>query len=212
VLGGFWGPLIKESKTMIVGAKYWNDRSRYYVQTNNPTEEILRKEDGAGYLESCGGSSAVNCIAALGVNAEIKCPGGFVLQADEVAVDYFNDPRNYDKFRKIRPGVDPASYMGNRIPQYYPLMAKEVFGVKAEYFDNLTWGKLEQWLSMRDAAQICLKEPGHFLAVVAKDMLTDEVIYHDSWPARVGGDGFCKRMRKDEFVANVKNFCIVYYE
>ncbi|MFA5335689.1 MAG: hypothetical protein WC324_02090 [Candidatus Omnitrophota bacterium] len=199
-------------KDVIVGAKYWNDRSRYYVQTNNPTEEMLRKEDGKGFLESCGGSSSANCIASLGFDVEIKCPGGFVLQADEVAVDFFNDPRNYEKLRRLRPGIDPSAIQGNRIPQYYPLMAKEVFGVKAEYFESLTWNKLEQWLALGSAVQICLKEPGHFLAVVAKDLVTDEIVFHDSWPARVGGDGFSKRMGKSEFDTNVKNFCIVYWK
>ncbi|MFA5379025.1 MAG: hypothetical protein WC455_24940 [Dehalococcoidia bacterium] len=196
---------------MIVGAKYWNDRTRYHIQTNNPTEEQLRKEDGEGFLESCGGSSAANCCAAIGKNIEIKCPGGFILQADEVATDFFNDPRNYPAFRKIRPGIDPAAIQGNRIPQYYPLMAKEVFNTRAEYYETLSWYKLEQWLLLKTAVQICLQKPGHFLAAVAKDTVTDEVLYHDSWPARVGGDGFCRRMGHGEFLQNVKNFCIVYW-
>jgi hypothetical protein len=197
---------------MIVGAKHWNDRDCYHIQTNNPTEEQLRKAELEHFLETCGGSAGVNCCCAIKGNIEIECPGGFILQNDEVAADYLNDKRNYGKFRRIRPEINPEAIQGNRIPQYYPAMAKDVFGVKAEYLDSLTWGKLEQWLSMRNTVQICLKSPGHYLAAVAKDMLTDEVIYHDSWPARVGGDGFCKRMAKEEFVDNVKNFCIVYYE
>lgn len=197
---------------VIVGAKYWNDRDCFHVQTNNPTEEQLRKEDGKGFLESCGGSAGANCSCAILGKVEITCPGGFVLQNDEVATDFLNDTRNYPRFRKIRPGVDPYAIPGNRIPQYYPLMAKEVFGVKAEYFESLTWSKLEQWLALGSAVQICLENPGHYLAVVAKDLVTDEIIFHDSWPARVGGDGFSKRMSKSEFDTNVKNFCIVYWK
>jgi hypothetical protein len=33
---------------MIKGVKFWNDRDRYYTQTNNPTEEILRKRSDGG--------------------------------------------------------------------------------------------------------------------------------------------------------------------
>jgi len=41
---------------MIAGAKFWNDRNRYYIQSNNPTEEILRKRSDGAWLVSCGSS------------------------------------------------------------------------------------------------------------------------------------------------------------
>jgi hypothetical protein len=196
---------------MIDGAKYWNDRTCYHVQTNNPTEEQLRKAKLASFLETCGGSAAANCCCAIRGNIEIKCPGGFILQNDEVAADYLNDKRNYDKFRGIRPDLNPEKIQGNRVPQYYPVMAREVFKVRAEYFDRLFLPAIAKYLASGAAIQICLQKPGHYLAVVARDAVTDELIYHDSWPARVGGDGFCKRMGRPEFLQNTKPFCVVYW-
>lgn len=196
---------------MIRGAKFWNDRSCYHIQTNNPTEEQLRKEDGAGFLETCGGSAAANCVCALRGDIQIRCPGGFILQNDEVVADYLNDPRNYPRFRQIRPGLDPTAIQGNRVPQYYPLMAQEVFGVKAGYVESLSLSGVKQFIESGAAVQICLQKPGHYLAAVAYDPVTEDIIYHDSWPARVGGDGFCKRMAHSEFLQNVKPFCVVYF-
>ena len=60
---------------MVIGLKKWNIKDTYFIQTNNPTEEILRKEDGKGFLETCGPTAAVNCLSARGNNIEIICPG-----------------------------------------------------------------------------------------------------------------------------------------
>lgn len=191
-------------------AQYWNDRSRYYTQTNNPTEEQLRKEDGQGWLETCGPTSAVNCLSALGYNLIIKCPGLYIPQPEEVLSDYLNDPANYPKLRKVRPNLDPVSIPGGRVPQYYPLAVFEVFGAKGEYIDNLSWSMLRGVLSIGSSVQICLKNPGHYLAVVHYDSASDSIVYNDSWPARVGGNGFNCKMNKTEFDSNVKPFAVVY--
>jgi len=195
---------------MIRGARYWNDRTRYCVQTNNPTEEQLRKHGTGSWLETCGPTAAVNCLGALGVNLAIVTPGGYVPQPEEVLADWFNDPANYQILRAARPDVDPAATPSNRVPQDYPPAVRAVFGAQGEYSESATWAHVAGWLKEGAAVQICLASPGHYLAAVAYGELTDELLYHDSWPARVGGDGFCKRMKSDEYLRSVKNFCIVY--
>lgn len=192
---------------MVVGAKFWNDSSRYYVQTNNPTETILSKIKGGSFLESCGPSAMVNCIASLGHPIEIVCPGEYKPQPEEVAMDFFNDPRNNTKLYAIRTGV--AQFPGNRIPQYYPLAAREVFGVKAEF----RWGSATDVVAeLRGgfSVQVCLKNPGHFLAVVAYDEETRELIYNDSWPDRVGGNGFNVRMSLQAAADELQSYLITY--
>ena len=80
---------------MITGAVYWNDPNKWYVQTNNPSEELLRKINKKDFLETCGPSAGVNCAAVHGFDLEIKCPGKYKPQPEEVLSDWFNDPRNY---------------------------------------------------------------------------------------------------------------------
>jgi hypothetical protein len=59
---------------MVRGVRFWNNRDCYYTQTNNPTEEILRKRSDGNWLVSCGPSAAVTCVAAMGFNARCECP------------------------------------------------------------------------------------------------------------------------------------------
>jgi hypothetical protein len=192
---------------MISGAKFYDDRERYYIQTNNPTEVILSKIKGSEFLESCGPSAMVNCIAPMGYPVEITCPGRYKPQPEEVAMDFFNDPRNNQKLYAIRTGV--ANFPGNRIPQYYPLAAKEVFNVKAVF----KWGDPSDAIAplmVGQSVQMCLRNPGHFLAFVAYDDETQEFIYNDSWPARVGGNGFNVRMPLQAARDELQSYMIIY--
>ena len=118
---------------MIKGVKHWNDRNYYYIQTNNPTEEILRKKGVKKYLESCGNTSSVNVIASMDYNVDIKSPGKYLLPADQALGDFLNDPSNYSEFEKIRTDINPIDYLGNEIHQYYPYAVKQLFNVKAEF-------------------------------------------------------------------------------
>jgi len=197
-------------------AKYSTDRSRLHIQTNNPTEEQLRKdelEEGGevkGWLETCGPTAMVNCLDALGVDIEITTPGGYKPQPEEVAADYFNDPANYAKFRKIRNDLGFDRVQGNRIPNLYPLAAKELFATEALVFLMRSWNEIVADLIAGYADQLCLKEPGHFIAAVDYDPTTGEIIYNDSHPARTGTDGFRLRMGLAEYEANVQACVIVY--
>lgn len=195
---------------MIRGAPHWSDRSRYFTQVNNPTDEQLRKTGARAYLETCGPTTAVNCLAAIGAPIDIRCPGPYRPQPEEVLADFFNDPRNYEALRAERNNLDPASLPGNRVPQYYPLGVREVFGARCEFRWGAKWLEIVDELVRGNPVQLCLKSPGHYLAAVAYDDLTDEIVYHDPWPARVGGDGFACRMARPEFEASLQPFIVVY--
>ena len=167
---------------MIRGLKYWNDKSTYYTQTNHPTEELLRKEDGKGYLETCGPTSAVNILAARGDDIVIKTPGSYKPQPEEILTDWFNDPRNYAHMQALRDGVDPAVYMGNEIPQYYPAAIMAVFGVRAFFYWGSDWDHVTMALSLQRGVMLALKKPGHFIAAVAYREIEKAIIYRDPWP------------------------------
>jgi hypothetical protein len=121
---------------MIKGVQFWNDRDCYYTQTNNPTEEILRKRSDGSWLVSCGPSAAVTCVAAMGFNVCCGCPGDYVPQSEEVLMDFFNDPRNYAALKAARPDTPPDVWHGNEVPQFYPAAVKAVFGAAARF----EWG------------------------------------------------------------------------
>ena len=66
-------------------------------------------------------------------------------------------------------------------------------------------------LRNRCEVQLCFKNPGHFIAYVTYDEDTDETIYNDPWPDRFpDGNGFTRRMIKQEYDSNVKGFAIIY--
>lgn len=196
---------------MIHGAKHWNDLSRYYVQTNNPTEEILRKRSDGNWLVSCGPSAAVGCLAAMGHPISIKCPGRYQPQPEETLMDYFNDPRKYKNLQRARPEINPAEWHGNEIPQFYTIAVPEVFGVDADFRWCNSINKVATELFKGHAVQLNLETPGHYIAAVAWDDQTREIIFNDPWPVRFPNkDGFNRRMSEEEFRTNTKPFIIVY--
>jgi hypothetical protein len=197
---------------MIAGARLWNDRLSYYSQTNNPTEEILRLRGGRGWLETCGPTAAVNCLAALGVNVNIICPGGWVPQPEEILMDFLTDPRNYGDFRNL--GADPAAAPGNEQAVLYPFAVARVFGARAEFLSTKPqFGVLIDILKAGHTLQLCLVSPGHFIAAVAFDDEAGVIIFNDPWPGRDPawkGDGFNRRMNASGYESNVKDFAVLY--
>tara|TARA_Y100000310_G_scaffold269827_1_gene283297 strand:- start:9497 stop:10099 length:603 start_codon:yes stop_codon:yes gene_type:complete len=195
----------------MIGLIYWNDESTYYTQTNNPSEELLRKEDGEDFLETCGPTAAVNILAAAGYRVDIECPGTYRPQPEEVLTDWFNDPRNYGTMLTARDGVDPSLYMGNEIPQYYPAAIRDVFAVAARFFWGVSVDDVISALANRCGVMICLEKPGHYIAVVAYDPDTREIVYRDPWPgnpwpeAYRGQSGFNRRISGTE---NIKGYRI----
>lgn len=197
---------------MIHGAPFWNDRGRiFFSQENNPTEQLLKKRKNKGWLESCGPTAAVSCLAALDYDLNVCCPGSYKPQPEEILMDFFNDPRNYAAFEKIRRDTDPISFPGNRIPQWYPHAVKEVFGAVGDFVFTNEIGVTISALKKAHAVMLCLIEPSHFIAAVAYDDETKEIIYNDSWPSRWSdGNGFNRRMNEEDFEKNVKNYVIIY--
>ena len=198
---------------MIRGVKFWNEREFYYTQVNNPTEEVLRKRSDGGWLVSCGPSAATGCIAAMGFDVEVRTPGAYRPQSEEVLMDFFNDPRNYAALRAARPDTPPEVWHGNEVPQFYPVAVKEVFGVKANFEWGAEFEKVAAHLRSGRAVQLCLIKPGHYIAAVAFDEEAREIIYNDPWPGRFrDGNGFNRRMGEAEFRCNVKPYLIVFGE
>jgi hypothetical protein len=196
---------------MVKGVQFWNDRDCYYTQTNNPTEEILRKRSDGNWLVSCGPSAAVTCVAALGLDVDIRCPGRYRPQGEEVLMDFFNDPRNYAALKQERPDTPPEVWHGNEVPQFYPVAVKAVFDAPARFEWGADFDTIAAELQSGKAVQLCLVKPGHYIAAVAYDDEKQEIIYNDPWPGRFeDGNGFNRRMGRDECKANVKPFFIVY--
>ena len=196
---------------MIVGAKYWNDRSRYYTQTNNSIEGLLKKMGGQHWLETCGPTTAVMCLDMLGYDVTAKVPGRYTPQAEDILTLAMNDPRHEATIRQIRRGV--GMYPGNRVPQYYPWAVELVFGARAQFDIALSWLELVDHLIKGRAAQICRKDPGHYLAAVAYDNVERQVIYHDPWPeGNEDRRGFSRRLPEPEWIERFNHWAVIYEE
>jgi len=199
---------------MISGTKNWENRDYYYSQENNPTEHMLkcRLPGGKGWLETCGPTAAVISMASMGRPVEIRTPGGYRAQPEEILTDYLTDPTNFKKLRMLFSDVDPAKIPGNEVAEWYPVAVGEVFGNKCEFAGAMDWVNVSTHLSSGRAVQVCLINPGHFVSLVAVDLTQSEFIYHDPWPGRwPDGDGFCRRMTRREFETNTKGKTLVYW-
>jgi len=187
---------------MIEGALYHDDRTRYCIQTNNPTEQILRKRREADWLESCGPTAAVNCLSALGHNVAVLCPGAWQPQPEEILLDWFHDPRNARFVGSVE--------MPNRVLSLYVPAVEAVFGIQTIVVP-LRLDALREYLETNHAVQLLLKQPGHYIAAVAWDSETEEILYWDSWPDRFADkDGFNKRMSSREYQVNTHPTGVLY--
>lgn len=197
---------------MITGAKFWDDREHYYSQSNNPFETLTRKRKSSSYLESCGPTAAVMCLAVLGYTIDIFCPGSYSPQPEEVLLDYFNDPRNADRLQAERADISVDQIPPNRVPQFYPLAVREVFGAVG-HFAYVSGFEIRRHLDMGRAIQVLTLAPSHYVAIVAYDSEKAQVIANDPWPeGRVDGNGFNIRIGIDELKSRIEPFAIVYEE
>ena len=200
---------------MISGTRYWQDRSRFdFSQTDNAIEATLRRYGGRVSAISCGPTAAVNCLAAIGHPILTSTYGGWSPQPADVLALWFHDERNWPQLAVIRDATDPREtvYSPNEVPQYYPLAARAVFGADASFEWLNRWDSVRSRIITGQAIQLCTTSPGHYIAVVAYDRDTDELIYHDSYPQRFrdGGDGFARRMSHEQYRTDVQPFAVVY--
>lgn len=204
-------------------AKYWNDKNAYYAQNNNALETLLKKTlhetavandfdiTEFAHLEFCGPTAAVNCIAARVPLKDLVFPGGFVPQPEDLLAMYFHDPRNQSAFQRIAPQFNFNEVLANRCPSLYPHAVKAVFGLDAKFLSSRpAIGQLKENLLAGNTVQVCLKKPGHFIAIVNFDTVTNEIVYNDPFDGRGGVKGFNRRMSVTEYNDNVKDYAIVY--
>jgi hypothetical protein len=196
---------------MIDGVKYWDDPERYYSQKNNSVEKMLSS------LETCGPTSAIMALDSMGFNLKIKAPGLWKVQPEDFLTLYLNDPRNAEKLQGQREDIDPRNYMGNRIPQYYPIAIQEVFGAKATFEWGASFPKVVTFLQKGNAVMLCLKDPGHFICAVAYNRVDETIIYHDPWPDNKWPErhrktpGFGRTLAESDF-ENVQGFIVWFGE
>jgi hypothetical protein len=113
--------------------------------------------------------------------------------------------------RKVRGDVDPATIMGNEVPQWYEAAIPAVFWVRAKFFMGLSQDDIKLALSQGRGILATLIKPGHYIAIVGHDTDTQEVIYHDPWPGNrwplryADKPGRCRRLTVEE-QANLKPY------
>jgi hypothetical protein len=196
---------------MLITLPRYDNPEAYYSQTNNVVETILQKTKANRTLETCGPTAAVIVLDALAKLPEIKTPGGWLPQPEDVLACWFNDPRNYTEMRKIRPEIDPADIMGNEVPQWYEPAIQAVFGVRAVFCWGISAQIIRNVLESGTGILATLKKPGHYIAIVGYDTDTGEVIYHDPWPGNpwparyAGKPGRLRHLRLEE-ISNLQPF------
>jgi hypothetical protein len=189
---------------MIKGTKCWDDRKTFSIQTNNSVENLLRLWSGKekGFLESCGPTAAINVLESMGHPVAIMSPAMAMIQPEDFLTIWMNDPKNTTGFDATAPV--------NEYPRAYPNAITKAFGRTCRYLEGQSFEWISSMVSSGTGAMICMRNPGHFLAVVAFDNLTNELIYRDPWPNRTNTDGFNLRMGKKEFDTNVKPYVVVF--
>jgi len=195
---------------MLITLPRWDDPDAYYSQTNNVVETILAKTKADRKLETCGPTAAVILVDSIG-----KLPGMYrrprpaimatwMVQPEDALACWFNDTDNYEAMRKVRGDIDPASIMGNEVPQWYEAAIPAVFGVKAKFVHGIYRTTISLALSKGRGILATLNTPGHYIAIIGYDTDTHEVIYHDPWPGNAwpvryaGKPGRCRRLTVEE--------------
>jgi hypothetical protein len=114
--------------------------------------------------------------------------------------------------KAVRGDVNPASIMGNEVPQWYEVSIPAVFGIKAKFHWGCTIDDLHKCLYNKRGALVTLKSPGHYIAIIADDAGTSEFIYHDPWPGNnwpvynQGKPGAGRRVKYADLMKNVQSY------
>lgn len=189
---------------MIKGTKHWNDRKTFSVQTNNAVENLLRLWSGkdTGFLETCGPTSAINVLESMGHPVAILSSSMATIQPEDFLTIWMNDPKNAPGF--------PTSAPVNEYAKAYPNAISKVFGKACRYLEGQSFEWISSMVAGGMGCMVCLKDPGHFIAIVAFDNVENKLVYRDPWPNRTKTDGFNLRMGKSEFDINVKPYAVVF--
>lgn len=223
---------------------YNNRKLAYYTQGNNSHEniiktilgevsreialEFLETEEGLsvrerirkwGHLETCGPSSVINSITAINVIQKIKDLEKMKLQPEDAYTSYLNDPTRQTHFEKYRKDINLSFYMENRIPQILAAAIAEFFpGMAGEMVWSFDAEDVLDDLKDDIATIACLRDPGHYIALVAAKEKERTIIYNDSWknnywPPRLRGtDAFNREVGFAELEVNAKPWRIRVYE
>lgn len=215
---------------MVYGCNLWNDNKEFNIQTNDPLEQLYKKLISElkqkypnlhwGHLESCGPNAMTNCLAVTIkgrkiIREMIKTPGGCPHQFPHLIIGFLNSPNNYSDLTKARlksgaPYIDPDKIQGNRVPQYYSVVAKNMCNVDAYFEWNIDIKKLKYILSKKNPIQICYKNPSHYASIKAfdKDRI-GEFFYSDDSMPRPGIPGFNSKIYIKDFY-NLENWFVWY--
>jgi hypothetical protein len=193
-----------------IGCYYCNDPPGKYFQDqrNDPTEEEYRKlllqlkvkypEIHWGFLESCGVNAFANCLGATVRGRKIidkltVTLGTYENQIPHLFIGCLNDPINYAEMRRIRSNLDPRLIQGNRVPQYYELLARIYCGITAHFEWGCSFDKVKDILLRSNPVQVC--QPGHYIAVTGYNPKSDMMRILNSNPK--AGNGVEERTRQD---------------
>lgn len=210
----------------------WEVTSIRYDQTNNTTEEIIRKikaemirelkefipkeywkdiDKLASYLELCG-HSAFLCLMQGMRYLPAKYNNGFKLgnlyaQMEDIVASISNQ-RRYNSLFQSGNGMD------NRYLDTYPVLAWELFGCKAEVITDLSFYDIIEYLWNGIGVQLWLREPSHYIAAISANKMESLIKYNDSWGSRVGlnNRGLHEIMDLEEYRDNVHPYAIVYHK
>lgn len=190
-------------------AKYALDDYCYSIQSNNTIEWIILNTGRASYLESCGPNALENCASAMfhyDVIADRFMVNGERFQPADLIFTHMNDPlreAEYDEIFHVRD-------WRNRYAIYYPYVARKLLDMRAEYVQRMDIRLLREHLGDGNTAQVCLKDPGHYIALVGVD--GEGFYFHDSWPERFASrDGFYREITDEELLDNAHPVMILYY-
>jgi hypothetical protein len=187
----------------------------YYSQSNNVTEAILKKASVKAWLESCGPTSAVMLLDAIGADIYCETPAGWQMQPEDVLFAWFNDPRNAAiQKQALGSWYNAETTFGNEISELYPLALQRVFNVSCKHMRGIvTLDIIKALIDANVGIMACLMSPGHFIAIVGYDD-AGNVIYNDPWPNNSwpielhGTPGFNRVINWLKLADNLKPYCV----
>lgn len=193
---------------MIYGAKYWQDKSIRYVQTNAIIERFLAdlkmNKQVSFWLESCNVSAACCGVEAVGAEWKIKIPqldGENLLSQKDIMFDYlYSDLSTVYK----RDGI-----CENELPENIALAVNKISTAHAKLINENCIENMKESLKNGCAcvlSYLTMYGSGHYICIVAYDDATKEFIFYNSWPEDKENKkgGIQERFPEDELIKKMR--------
>jgi hypothetical protein len=167
-----------------------NDKSQYFVQTDNSSVSFFQRYFGRAKYVDCGPTCDAMGLAITGNDMDVFTPNA---QPEDIIQVIYQNPKNMEYFLSVR-DLDLTKWPPNEIPQYAPVVTELIYGEpKCEFSWKLGFSECAR--RVLDLGQPIKKAgkfntSGHFVLIVGASKDGETLYmndpYYKQWPDNIG--------------------------